>query len=127
MSTELSIEDIAEVLASLTIKDAKELLGILEDKYGIKPASAAVVQAPSSVEAKKPEEEKSTFSVYLDNPGNGRIAVVKLIRELTGLGLQESKAKIDELPSLIAENVPKEKANDIKAKLEEAGAKVSLK
>lgn len=121
------INKIAEELVGLTIKEANELAQLLEDEYGIKPAAAAVaVAGPAGGGDGAAAEEKSEFDVVLKGAGGNKIAVIKEVRAITGLGLKEAKAMVDEAPNTIKEAVAKDEAESIKAKLEEAGAEVEL-
>ena len=119
----------AEQLVNLTVKEVNELAEILKSEYGIEPAAAAVaVAAPaaSGEEAAAPAE-KSTFDVILKHPGGAKLAIVKLVKELTGLGLKESKELVDAAPKAVKEGCSKEEAESIKEQLVEAGAEVELK
>ena len=121
------INKIAEDLVGLTIKEATELAALLEDEYGIKPAAAAVaVAGPAGGDGAAGGEEKSEFNVVLKGVGGNKIAVIKEVRGITGLGLKEAKALVDEAPNAIKEGVSKDEAESIKSKLEEAGAEVEL-
>jgi large subunit ribosomal protein L7/L12 len=116
----------AEQLVNLTVKEVSELATILKDEYGIEPAAAAVaVAAGPAVEAAV--EEKTEFDVVLKAAGANKLAVVKLVKELTGLGLKEAKDLVDGAPNNIKEGIAKADAEDLKKKLEEAGAEVELK
>ncbi len=119
----------AEQLVGLTVKEVQELSTILKDKYGIEPAAAApVMMAGGGAGAgAAAAEEKSTFDVILKSGGNAKLAVVKLVKELSGLGLKEAKDLVDGAPKPVKEGVSKEEANSIKQQLEEAGAEVELK
>jgi large subunit ribosomal protein L7/L12 len=118
----------AEQLVGLTVKEVQELSTILKDKYGIEPAAAApVMMAGGGAGAGAAAEEKSTFDVILKSAGNAKLAVVKLVKELSGLGLKEAKDLVDGAPKPVKEGVSKEEANSIKQQLEEAGAEVELK
>ena len=125
------VKDIAEQIVNLTIKEASDLLKILEEEYGIKPAAAAAVAAPGAAVggdgAAAAVEEQTEFDVVLKGIGGNKIAVIKEVRALTGLGLKEAKEMVDGAPNTIKEAVEKEEAEQIKAKLEEAGAEVELK
>jgi len=116
----------AEQLVNLTVKEVNELAGILKDEYGIEPAAAVAVAAPgAAVEAVV--EEQSEFDVILKAPGQAKLAVVKMVKELTSLGLKESKELVDSAPKAIKEGVSKEEAESLKAQLEGAGAEVEIK
>ena len=122
------LKDFAEQLVSLTVKEVNELAGILKEEYGIEPAAAAVaVAAGGGAGGGDAEEEKSEFDVILTAPGGSKLAVVKLVKELTGLGLKDAKGLVDNAPSPIKEGVAKDEAEALKAQLEEAGAEVELK
>lgn len=122
------IKEIAETLVNLTIKDASELATLLEEEYGIKPAATAVaVAGPAGGDGAGAEEEQTEFNVILTAIGDKKINVIKEVRGLTGLGLKEAKELVDAAPSTIKEAVSKDEADQIKAKLEEAGATVELK
>ena len=118
----------AEQLVNLTVKEVNELATILKEEYGIEPAAAAVaVAAPAAGGAAAAEEEKTSFDVILKNAGAQKLAVVKLVKELTSLGLKEAKELVDAAPKPIKEGVSKDEANALKAQLEEAGAEVEVK
>ena len=123
------LKDFAEQLVNLTVKEVNELAKILKEEYGIEPAAAAVAVAAGggAVEAGEAVEEKSEFDVVLKAAGASKLAVVKLVKELTGLGLKEAKELVDNAPSNIKEGVSKDEAEGLKASLEEAGAEVELK
>lgn len=120
------LKEFAEQLVNLTVKEVNELATILKDEYGIEPAAAAVAVAAGGAGADA-AEEKTDFDVILKAPGSAKLAVVKLVKELTGLGLKEAKGIVDSAPSPIKEGVPKDEAEALKAQLEEAGAEVELK
>ncbi len=122
------LKQIAEELVNLTVKEVNELAGILKDEYGIEPAAAAVaVAGPAAGGEAAAEEAQTEFDVILKAAGSSKLAVVKLVKELTGLGLKEAKAVVDEAPKAIKEKVAKEEAEALKAQLTEAGAEVELK
>jgi len=122
------LKDFAEQLVNLTVKEVNELAGILKEEYGIEPAAAAVaVAAGGGAAGGGAAEEKSEFDVVLTAPGGSKLAVVKLVKELTGLGLKDAKGLVDNVPSPIKEGVAKDEAEALKAQLEEAGADVELK
>jgi large subunit ribosomal protein L7/L12 len=123
------LKDFAEKLVNLTVKEVNELAKILKDEYGIEPAAAAVAVAAggAGADAGEAAEEKSEFDVVLKAAGASKLAVVKLVKELTGLGLKEAKELVDNAPSNIKEGVSKDEAEGLKASLEEAGAEVELK
>ncbi len=118
----------AEQLVNLTVKEVNELAEILKEEYGIEPAAAAVVAGPAAGAADGgAEEEQTSFDVILKAAGQSKLAVVKLVKELTSLGLKESKELIDSAPRAIKEGVSKDEAEALKAQLEEAGAEVEVK
>ena len=118
----------AEQLVNLTVKEVNELAQILKDEYGIEPAAAAVaVAAGPAAAAAEVVEEKSSFDVVLKSAGATKLAIVKLVKELTGLGLKEAKDLVDAAPSVIKEGVTKDEAEALKKSLEEGGAEVELK
>ena len=122
------LKKLAEELVNLTVKDVKELADILKEEYGIEPAAAAVaVAAPAAGGAAAAEAEQTEFDVILKSAGAAKLAVVKLVKELTGLGLKEAKEIVDKAPATLKEKVSKEEANTLKTQLEEAGAEVELK
>ena len=121
------LKDFAEQLVNLTVKEVNELATILKDEYGIEPAAAAVAVAAAGGGDAAAAEEKSEFDVVLTDAGASKLAVVKLVKELTGLGLKEAKDIVDSAPSPIKEGVSKDEAEGIQKSLEEAVAKVELK
>ena len=122
------LKELAEQLVNLTVKEVNELADILKEEYGIEPAAAAVaVAAGGGAAGGDAAEEKSEFDVVLKAAGGSKLAVVKLVKELTGLGLKEAKGLVDDAPSNIKEAVSKDEAEALKAQLEEAGAEVELK
>ena len=124
------IKQLAEQLVNLTVKEVNELADILKNDYGIEPAAAATVAVPgpqSGGDSGDSAEEKSEFDVILKAPGGSKLAVVKLVKELTGLGLKEAKDLVDNAPKPIKEGVAKDEAEGLKKSLEEAGAEVELK
>ncbi|HKJ49077.1 MAG TPA: 50S ribosomal protein L7/L12 [Christiangramia sp.] len=122
------LKDFAEQLVNLTVKEVNELADILKEEYGIEPAAAAVaVAAGGGAGDGEAAEEKSEFDVILTAPGGSKLAVVKLVKELTGLGLKDAKELVDNAPKPIKEGVSKDEAEGLKSSLEEAGAEVELK
>ncbi|GAB3664265.1 50S ribosomal protein L7/L12 [Echinicola marina] len=118
----------AEQLVNLTVKEVSELAEILKDEYGIEPAAAAApVMVAGGAGEGAGEEEKSSFDVILKAAGGQKLAVVKLVKELTGLGLKEAKEVVDGAPKAIKEGIAKDEAEALKKQLEEAGAEVELK
>ncbi len=120
------LKDFAEQLVNLTVKEVNELATILKDEYGIEPA-AAVAAAAGPAAAGEAAEEQSEFDVILKAAGGSKLAVVKLVKELTGLGLKEAKGIVDSAPAAVKEAVSKDEAEGLKKSLEEAGAEVELK
>ena len=122
------VKKIADQLVELTVKEVNELLNVLKEEHGIEPAAAAVaVAGPAAGGDGGAAEEKSEFDVVLKAPGGAKLQIVKLVKELTGLGLKEAKAVVDAAPSPVKEGVSKEEAESLKTQLEEAGAEVELK
>ena len=122
------IKALAEQLVNLTVKEVNELAKVLKEEYGIEPAAAAVaVAAPASADDAPAVAEKSTFDVILKHPGGAKLQIVKLVKELTGLGLKEAKEVVDAAPKPIKEGCSKEEAESLMAQLQEAGADVELK
>lgn len=120
------LKQMAEQLVNLTVKEVNELAKILKDEYGIEPAAAAVAAAPAAGGGAA-AEEKSTFDVILKNGGAAKLQVVKLVKELTGLGLKEAKDLVDAAPKPVKEGISKEDAESLKKQLTEAGAEVEVK
>jgi large subunit ribosomal protein L7/L12 len=121
------LKQFAEQLVSLTVKEVNDLATILKDEYGIEPAAAAVVVAAGGGDAGAGAEEQTEFTVVLKEAGASKLAVVKAVKELTGLGLKEAKDIVDGAPANIKEGVSKAEAEGLKKSLEEAGAVVELK
>lgn len=122
------IKALAEQLVNLTVKEVNELAEVLKSEYGIEPAAAAVaVAAPAAGGGAAVAAEKTSFDVILKDGGAQKLGVVKVVKELTGLGLKEAKELVDGAPKAIKEGVSKDEAESLKAKLEEAGASVELK
>ena len=119
-----NFDKLVEDLSALTVKEAVELSKLLEEKWGV---SAAVAAAPGAAAAGPAAEEKTEFTVVLKDAGANKINVIKVVREVTGLGLKEAKELVDTPPKALKEGVSKEEAEEIKKKVEEAGAKVELK
>jgi len=120
------INAIVEEVGQLTVLELSELVSAIEEKFGVSAAAAVAVAAPGAGAAAA-AEEKTEFDVVLKNAGPEKIKVIKVVREVTGLGLKEAKALVDGAPKTVKEAVAKEEAEAMKAKLEEAGAKVELK
>jgi large subunit ribosomal protein L7/L12 len=123
------LKDFAEQLVNLSVKEVNELATILKEEYGIEPAAAAVAVAGPAAGGGEGggAEEKSSFDVVLKAPGGAKLQIVKLVKELTGLGLKEAKEVVDKAPAPIKEGVTKDEAEALKKQLEEAGAEVELK
>ena len=121
------LKDFAEQLVNLSVKDVNELATILKEEYGIEPAAAAVAVAGPAAAGGDGGAEKTEFDVILKAAGGSKLAVVKLVKELTGLGLKEAKGIVDSAPAPIKEGVSKDEAEGLKKSLEEAGAEVELK
>jgi large subunit ribosomal protein L7/L12 len=122
------LKKFAEELVNLSVKEVNELTKILKEEYGIEPAAAAVaVAGPAAGGETKATEEKSTFNVILKAAGGQKLQIVKLVKDITGLGLKEAKAVVDSAPAPVKEGVSKEEAEAIKGQLVEAGAEVELK
>lgn len=123
------VKDLAESLVNLTVKEANELAQYLKDEYGIEPAAAGAVMMAGAAgdDGGDAAEEQTEFDVILKSPGGAKLNVVKAVKAITGLGLKEAKAIVDEAPKAVKEGASKEDAESIKAQLEEAGAEVELK
>ncbi|WP_185857189.1 50S ribosomal protein L7/L12 [Blattabacterium cuenoti] len=124
------IEKLAEQLVNLTVKQVNELATLLKKKYGIEPSTSIKVDPPLSQKEETQtheKEEKSIFNIILKSSGNSKLSVVKLVKEITGKGLKESKDLVDNAPSVLKESVNKKEAEDFKNKFEEIGAEVELK
>jgi large subunit ribosomal protein L7/L12 len=121
------VKVLAEQLVNLTVKEVNELAGILKDEYGIEPAAAAAVVVSGGAGGGEAAEEKTSFDVILKASGGNKLAVVKLVKDITGLGLKEAKDLVDGAPKPVKEGVSKEEAESVKAQLTEAGAEVEVK
>ena len=121
------LKDFAEQLVNLTVKEVNELADILTEEYGIEPAAAAVAVAAGGGADAGGADEQTEFDVILKGAGASKLAVVKLVKELTGAGLKDAKELVDNAPSPIKEGIAKDEAEALKAQLEEAGAEVELK
>lgn len=123
------VKELGDQLVNLTVKEVSELADYLKEQYGIEPAAAAVAVAGPAAggDAAGGGDEKTDFDVILKSAGSAKLGVVKLVKELTGLGLKEAKAVVDSAPAPVKEGVPKDEAEALKAQLEEAGAEVELK
>lgn len=122
------LKKLAEELVNLTVKDVNELAEILKEEYGIEPAAAAVaVAGPAAAGDAGAAEEQTEFDVILKSAGGSKLAIVKLVKEMTGVGLKEAKELVDKAPAPLKEKVTKEEAEALKTQLTEAGAEVELK
>ena len=121
------VKSLAEQLVGLTVKEVQELADVLKSEYGIEPAAAAVVVASGDGGGGNAVEEKTSFDVILINAGAGKLGVVKVVKELTGLGLKEAKDLVDGAPKAVKEGVSKGEADELAAKLKDAGAEVEVK
>lgn len=126
MKTMADLKAFAEQLVNLTVKEVNELATILKDEYGIEPAAAAVAVAAAPAAAAAAPEEKTSFDVILKAAGPNKLNVVKIVKDLTGLGLKEAKELVDGAPKPVKEGVDKATAADLEAKLKEAGAEVEV-
>lgn len=124
---ELTREQVVDYLSNLPVIQLADLIKTLEDKWGVTAAPVAVAGAPAAAAAAAPVEEQTEFTVELAEAGASKIAVIKVVRELTGLGLKEAKDLVEAAPKVVKEGVSKAEAEEVKKKLEEAGAKVELK
>ncbi|NTS42138.1 50S ribosomal protein L7/L12 [Flavisolibacter sp. BT320] len=120
------VKNLAEQLVGLTVKEVQELADFLKSEYGIEPAAAAVIAGPAAGGAAPAAEEKTSFDVILKAAGASKLNVVKIVKDLTGLGLKEAKDLVDGAPKPVKEGVDKATADDIAAKLKEAGADVEI-
>lgn len=121
------LKKFAEELVNLSVKDVQELAKILKDEYGIEPAAAAVAVAAPAAAAAPAEVEQTQFDVILKHPGQAKLQIVKVVKDITGLGLKEAKDLVDAAPKAIKEKVSKAEAEQVKAQLEEAGGEVEIK
>ena len=121
------LKKFADNLVNLTVKEVNELADILKEEYGIEPAAAAVAVAGPAAGGEAAAEEQTEFDVILKAAGGSKLAVVKLVKELTGLGLKDAKGVVDSAPAPVKEGISKDEAEALKASLEEAGAEVELK
>jgi len=120
-------EEIIEALKEMTLLEASELVKMIEDEFGVSAAAPAAVAVAAPGAAAAEEEEKTEFDVILEGFGDNKIAVIKVVREITGLGLKEAKEAVEGAPKAIQEGVAKDKAEEIKAKIEEAGGAATIK
>ncbi|KHK00508.1 50S ribosomal protein L7/L12 [Desulfovibrio sp. TomC] len=128
--SEITKEQVVDFIANMTVLELSQFIKELEEKFGVSaaaPAMGMMMAAPAAGDAAPAEEEKTEFDVILTSSGGNKIAVIKVVRALTGLGLKEAKAKVDELPSAIKEAVSKAEAEDAKKQLEESGAACEIK
>ena len=121
------LKSLADQLVNLSVKEVNELADILKEEYGIEPAAAPVAAAPAEGGGEGGQEEQTSFDVMLNSPGSAKLQVVKLIKEITNLGLKEAKSLVDAVPTAVKEGVSKEEAESLKAQLEDAGAEIELK
>jgi len=121
------LKKLAEELVNLTVKDVTELADILKEEYGIEPAASAPVVAAAAGGEGEAEAEQTEFDVMLNSAGQAKLKIIKVVKELTGLGLKEAKELVDSVPKEVKEGLPKEEAESLKSQLEEAGAEVELK
>jgi large subunit ribosomal protein L7/L12 len=121
------IKELGDQLVNLTVKEVSELAGYLKEEYGIEPAAAAVAVAGPAGGGEEEAEVQTEFDVILKAAGGSKLAVVKLVKELTGLGLKEAKGLVDQAPKALKEGVTKDEAEALKTQLEEAGAEVEIK
>ncbi len=121
----LNKEDFISALKEMNLLEIKELVDAMKEEFGVDPSAVAVAAAPAAGDAQ--EAAAQTVSVSITDPGAAKVAVIKVVREITGLGLKESKDLVDNAGTPIKENIPMEEANEIKAQLEEAGATVEIK
>ncbi|WP_185854684.1 50S ribosomal protein L7/L12 [Blattabacterium cuenoti] len=121
------IKKLAEQLVNLTVQQVNELSNLLKNEYGIEPSDTLVVDSSKKKEESSEKEEKNIFNLILKSSGNSKLSVVKLVKEITGKGLKESKELVDNVPNVIKESIDKKEAEELKKKLEEIGADVELK
>lgn len=123
----VSKEDILDTIAGMTVMEIVDLIAAMEAKFGVSAAAAVAAAPAAAAVAAAPVEEKTEFDVVMTSFGEKKVEVIKVVRALTGLGLKEAKDLVEGVPSMIKEGIPKAEAEDIKKKLEEAGAKVDIK
>ncbi|WP_185881776.1 50S ribosomal protein L7/L12 [Blattabacterium cuenoti] len=121
------IKKLAEQLVNLTVQQVNELSNLLKNEYGIEPSNTLMVDSSKKKEESSETEEKNIFNLILKSSGNSKLSVVKLVKEITGKGLKESKELVDNVPNVIKESIDKKEAEKLKKKLEETGAEVELK
>ncbi|MBT3699703.1 MAG: 50S ribosomal protein L7/L12 [Methylococcales bacterium] len=122
----LSQEDILEAISNMSVMEVVDLISAMEEKFGVS-AAAAVAAAPAAADGGAAAEEQTEFDVVLTSQGSNKVAVIKAVRAITGLGLKEAKAEVDGVPSTVKEGVSKTEAEEVKKQLEEAGASVEIK
>ena len=122
-----NVNEIMEIVKEMTVLELSELVKALEEEFGVSAAAPVAMAAPNAGPAEAVEEEKDEFDVILTGPGEKKIQVIKVVRELTGLGLKEAKELVDSAPKAVKEKIGKEEAEAIKAKIEEVGGSVELK
>ncbi len=130
IAQKMSVQELIDQFEQMTMLEVSEFITAFEDKFGVTAAAQVAVAAPAAgggPAAEAPVEEQTEFSVVLTNVGQQKINVIKAVREITQLGLKEAKALVDEAPKPIVENVPRERADEVKTKLTEAGAEVEIK
>ncbi len=127
MATNITKEDVIEFIANMSVLDLAEFVKELEEKFGVSAAAPVAIAAAPTGEAKEEAPEKTEFDVVLTAVGDKKIQVIKEVRAITGLGLKEAKALVDQIPAPVKEGISKEEAEEIKKKLEEAGATVEIK
>lgn len=124
----VSKDEILETISNMTVMEIVDLISAMEEKFGVSAAApVAVAAGPAGGEAAPAEEEKTEFDVVMSSFGDNKVAVIKAVRGITGLGLKEAKALVESAPAPVKEGVPKEEAEEVKKQLEEAGAKVEVK
>ncbi len=121
------IAEVMEIIKGMTVLELSELVKAFEEEFGVSAAAPVAVAAAPAAEAAEAEEEQTEFDVVLTSPGDKKIQVIKVVREITGLGLKEAKALVDEAPKPVKEKISKEEAEEIKGKIEEAGGGVEVK
>ena len=124
---EVSKEDILEAVANMSVMDVCDLVSAMEEKFGVSAAAAVAVAGPAGAAGAAEAEEQTEFDVVMTSFGGNKIAVIKVIRAITGLGLKEAKAMVESVPANVKEAVSKDEADKVKAELEEAGAAVEVK
>jgi len=122
----LSQEDILEAISNMSVMEVVDLISAMEEKFGVS-AAAAVAAAPAAADGGAAAEEQTEFDVVLTSQGSNKVAVIKAVRAITGLGLKEAKAEVEGVPSTVKEGVSKTEAEEVKKQLEEAGASVEIK